>query len=191
MLCFNPKLLYLLSIYTLPKNTFLSVYTNIYKQDGRLRVNDQLIEVNNQMLVGKANIDAMETLRNAMQKESPVPGHIKLVVARRRALPVPDGPPHTLSPADTVDGVDEVGNNNLHSTFKPNNMQANTAPKPLLHRINNDTGKPDKLSPSSRTSKLLNMSSPTIHANRPETVLIEGENYQVQMVGQLTIFILM
>lgn len=54
-------------------------------QDGRLRVNDQLIAVNGESLLGKTNQDAMETLRKSMSTEGNKRGTIQLIVARRVA----------------------------------------------------------------------------------------------------------
>ncbi|KAJ8388141.1 hypothetical protein AAFF_G00146320 [Aldrovandia affinis] len=52
-------------------------------KDGRLRVNDQLIAVNGESLLGKTNQDAMETLRMSMSTEGNKRGMIQLIVARR------------------------------------------------------------------------------------------------------------
>ena len=43
-------------------------------RDGRLQHNDQLIDVNNNSLLGLSNADAMETLRRAMSQEVRVGG---------------------------------------------------------------------------------------------------------------------
>ena len=51
-------------------------------QDGRLRVNDQLIAVNGETLHGMTNQDAMETLRKSMSVEGNKRGMIQLIVAR-------------------------------------------------------------------------------------------------------------
>jgi len=55
------------------------------EQDGRLRVDDQLLEVNNTALLGLTNVDAMETLRQSMQKDNLVSNSISLVIARPRS----------------------------------------------------------------------------------------------------------
>ncbi|KAK7880651.1 hypothetical protein WMY93_032714, partial [Mugilogobius chulae] len=52
-------------------------------KDGRMRVNDQLIAVNGESLLGKTNQDAMETLRKSMSVEGNRRGMIQLIVARR------------------------------------------------------------------------------------------------------------
>merc|ERR1719291_248971 len=52
-------------------------------KDGRLKTNDQLVNINCVSLLGKANCDAMDTLRRAMHEEGPTPGVITLTVARR------------------------------------------------------------------------------------------------------------
>ncbi|XP_054286524.1 partitioning defective 3 homolog B isoform X3 [Macrosteles quadrilineatus] len=53
-------------------------------RDGRLRTNDQLLNVNGVSLLGLSNAAAMETLRKAMMRiDGPAPGCITLTVARR------------------------------------------------------------------------------------------------------------
>ncbi|XP_052348677.1 partitioning defective 3 homolog B-like isoform X5 [Oncorhynchus keta] len=51
-------------------------------KDGHLRVNDQLIAVNGESLLGKSNHEAMETLRRSMSMEGNLRGTIQLVVLR-------------------------------------------------------------------------------------------------------------
>ncbi|XP_055071402.2 partitioning defective 3 homolog B isoform X1 [Misgurnus anguillicaudatus] len=51
-------------------------------KDGRLRVNDQLIAVNGETLLGKSNHEAMETLRRSMSMEGNLRGMIQLVILR-------------------------------------------------------------------------------------------------------------
>lgn len=53
-------------------------------RDGRLKMNDQLLNVNGISLLGQSNAEAMETLRRAMlQTSSKYPGMITLSVARK------------------------------------------------------------------------------------------------------------
>jgi len=59
-------------------------------QDGRLRVDDRLLEVNGVSLLGQSNIDAMETLRYAMHSAGPDPGSISIAIARPTAAPAAD-----------------------------------------------------------------------------------------------------
>ncbi|XP_054864521.1 par-3 family cell polarity regulator beta a isoform X2 [Amphiprion ocellaris] len=66
-------------------------------KDGRLSVNDQLIAVNGESLLGRSNHTAMETLRSSMSSEGNARGTIQLVVLRmprqghqmRSASPLP------------------------------------------------------------------------------------------------------
>lgn len=51
-------------------------------QDGRLSVNDQLIAINGESLLGRSNHAAMETLRHSMSSEGNSRGTIQLVVLR-------------------------------------------------------------------------------------------------------------
>ncbi|XP_048665048.1 partitioning defective 3 homolog isoform X17 [Marmota marmota marmota] len=75
-------------------------------KDGRLRVNDQLIAVNGESLLGKTNQDAMETLRRSMSTEGNKRGMIQLIVARRiskcNELKSPGSPPGSELPIETV-----------------------------------------------------------------------------------------
>ncbi|XP_051871637.1 partitioning defective 3 homolog isoform X6 [Pristis pectinata] len=75
-------------------------------KDGRLNVNDQLIAVNSESLLGKTNQDAMETLRRSMSTEGNKRGMIQLIVARRIAkhneLETPGSPPGPELPIDAV-----------------------------------------------------------------------------------------
>ncbi|KAF7661632.1 hypothetical protein LDENG_00256140 [Lucifuga dentata] len=54
-------------------------------KDGRLHVNDQLIAINGESLLGKTNQDSMEMLRKSMSVEGNKRGMIQLIVARRVA----------------------------------------------------------------------------------------------------------
>ncbi|XP_078322047.1 partitioning defective 3 homolog isoform X2 [Crassostrea virginica] len=74
-------------------------------KDARLLVNDQLIEVNNEKLMGLSNTDAMEMLRRAMQLDGPIPGHIHLVVARKIGAPSPSPFTQEASPEAFVFGA--------------------------------------------------------------------------------------
>ncbi|KAM7339406.1 hypothetical protein ACRRTK_000021 [Alexandromys fortis] len=56
-------------------------------KDGRLRVNDQLVAVNGESLLGKSNHEAMETLRRSMSMEGNIRGMIQLVILRRPERP--------------------------------------------------------------------------------------------------------
>ena len=55
---------------------------NLSQQDGRLSVNDQMIAVNGESLLGRSNHAAMETLRHSMSLEGNARGTIQLVVLR-------------------------------------------------------------------------------------------------------------
>nr|CAB3264654.1 partitioning defective 3 homolog B-like [Phallusia mammillata] len=53
-------------------------------QDGRLKANDQLIQVNGRSLTGVTNHEAIDILRASMSTEGNVRGMIQMVVARRK-----------------------------------------------------------------------------------------------------------
>ncbi|XP_042535036.1 partitioning defective 3 homolog B isoform X2 [Dipodomys spectabilis] len=86
-------------------------------KDGRLRMNDQLIAVNGEALLGKSNHEAMETLRRSMSMEGNIRGMTQLVILRRPekqmeefaecgALPKPcfENCQNALSPSRRNDG---------------------------------------------------------------------------------------
>uniref|UniRef100_A0A8C2IWI7 Par-3 family cell polarity regulator alpha, b n=1 Tax=Cyprinus carpio TaxID=7962 RepID=A0A8C2IWI7_CYPCA len=111
-------------------------------KDGRLRVNDQLIAVNGESLVGKTNQDAMEMLRKSMSTEGNKRGMIQLIVARRinkllevkRSRCSPRGLERTLSPS-TEDHERRIshslyGIEGLDDNLRP---QANTNNRKMNH----------------------------------------------------------
>jgi len=51
-------------------------------------MNDQLIAVNGESLLGKSNHEAMETLRRSMSMEGNIRGMIQLVILRRPERPM-------------------------------------------------------------------------------------------------------
>ncbi|XP_028815552.1 partitioning defective 3 homolog isoform X2 [Denticeps clupeoides] len=74
-------------------------------KDGRLQVNDQLIAVNGESLLGKTNQEAMETLRKSMSVEGNKRGMIQLIVARRitgKNQEPPDSPPPSDVPVASL-----------------------------------------------------------------------------------------
>ncbi|XP_051943308.1 par-3 family cell polarity regulator alpha, b isoform X6 [Hippocampus zosterae] len=88
-------------------------------KDGRLHVNDQLIAVNSESLLGKTNQDAMETLRKSMSTEGNKRGMIQLIVARRvgkRSQEPPGGP---LGPQQSTNSLslDEHERRISHSLY--------------------------------------------------------------------------
>uniref|UniRef100_A0A672S8C3 Partitioning defective 3 homolog n=1 Tax=Sinocyclocheilus grahami TaxID=75366 RepID=A0A672S8C3_SINGR len=99
-------------------------------KDGRLRVNDQLIAVNGESLLGKTNQDAMEMLRKSMSTEGNKRGMIQLIVARRitkrlevkREDPSPDDHERRISHSlYGIEGLDD----NLRPQVNTNNRKMN------------------------------------------------------------------
>uniref|UniRef100_A0A3B3U338 Par-3 family cell polarity regulator alpha, b n=1 Tax=Poecilia latipinna TaxID=48699 RepID=A0A3B3U338_9TELE len=87
-------------------------------KDGRLRVNDQLIAVNGESLLGKTNQDAMETLRKSMSTEGNKRGMIQLIVARRVAKRNEDSPGNPLGSQQTVNtSLDDHERRISHSLY--------------------------------------------------------------------------
>ncbi|XP_061463903.1 partitioning defective 3 homolog B isoform X2 [Rhineura floridana] len=75
-------------------------------KDSRLRINDQLIAVNGESLLGKSNHEAMETLRRSMSMEGNIRGMIQLVILRRldRQTEVERTEPAVLFPKLELEG---------------------------------------------------------------------------------------
>nr|XP_023959798.1 partitioning defective 3 homolog B-like [Chrysemys picta bellii] len=73
-------------------------------KDGRLRINDQLIAVNGESLLGKSNHEAMETLRRSMSMEGNIRGMIQLVVLRRLDRQMQEHSDHVFFPKRALEG---------------------------------------------------------------------------------------
>ncbi|KAL4222826.1 Partitioning defective 3 [Mactra antiquata] len=88
------------------------IYGGAASKDGRLKVNDQLLEVNSTSLINHSNTEAMDLLRTAMQTEGPVPGCINIKVARRIGVTSPTHMnSHSFEDADWGTGEKELNNN--------------------------------------------------------------------------------
>ncbi|XP_029985286.1 partitioning defective 3 homolog, partial [Sphaeramia orbicularis] len=88
------------------------------RQDGRLRVNDQLIAVNGESLLGKTNQDAMETLRKSMSVEGNKRGMIQLIIARRVSKRTEDPPGSPMAPPQAMNtSLDDHERRISHSLY--------------------------------------------------------------------------
>lgn len=77
-------------------------------RDGRLKTNDQLLNVNGISLLGQSNADAMETLRKAMMHTGgKYPGMITLTVSRRIARPQSTADSFDISHSRSVSSTSE------------------------------------------------------------------------------------
>ncbi|XP_078727011.1 partitioning defective 3 homolog isoform X3 [Lampetra fluviatilis] len=96
------------------------IFGGAASKDGRLRVNDQLVAVNGQSLLGRTNSEAMEVLRRSMSTDGNVRGMIQIVVARRAvrfSQPiVPQGSSKAVSPGH-VDQTHSDYNSLLYHTI--------------------------------------------------------------------------
>ncbi|GFO24747.1 partitioning defective 3-like protein [Plakobranchus ocellatus] len=82
-------------------------------KDGRLKVNDQLLEVNGVKLEGQPNTVAMEALRTAMIEEGNGLGFITLTVLRR-ASGTPMSPDHAGDITDSIIQAGAAGHEDNH-----------------------------------------------------------------------------
>uniref|UniRef100_A0A2K5Z3E6 PDZ domain-containing protein n=1 Tax=Mandrillus leucophaeus TaxID=9568 RepID=A0A2K5Z3E6_MANLE len=113
-------------------------------KDGRLRVNDQLIAVNGESLLGKTNQDAMETLRRSMSTEGNKRGMIQLIVARRISkcseLKSPGSPPGPEQPVETA--LDDRERRISHSLYSGiEGLDESPSRNAALSRIMGESGK--------------------------------------------------
>ncbi|RUS71123.1 hypothetical protein EGW08_021114, partial [Elysia chlorotica] len=93
-------------------------------KDGRLKVNDQLLEVNDVKLEGQPNTAAMEALRTAMLEEGSGSGFITLTVLRRSSNSA-FSPGHHDDSSEVIsqsDGASVMGSQSFpsHHGFQPN-----------------------------------------------------------------------
>ncbi|XP_042672884.1 partitioning defective 3 homolog isoform X17 [Centrocercus urophasianus] len=134
-------------------------------KDGRLRVNDQLIAVNGESLLGKTNQDAMETLRRSMSTEGNKRGMIQLIVARRiskcNELESPGSPSGPELPIETL--LDDRERRISHSLYSGiEGLSESPARNAALSRI---MGKYQL--------------SPTVNMPQDDTVIIEDDRLSV------------
>nr|XP_025957400.1 partitioning defective 3 homolog isoform X8 [Dromaius novaehollandiae] len=134
-------------------------------KDGRLRVNDQLIAVNGESLLGKTNQDAMETLRRSMSTEGNKRGMIQLIVARRiskcNELESPGSPSGPELPIETI--LDDRERRISHS---------------LYSGIEGLSESPTRNAALSRIMGKYQL-SPTVNMPQDDTVIIEDDRLSV------------
>ncbi|XP_078281548.1 partitioning defective 3 homolog isoform X6 [Rhinoraja longicauda] len=148
-------------------------------KDGRLNVNDQLIAVNSESLLGKTNQDAMETLRRSMSTEGNLRGMIHLIVARRIAkhneLETPGSPSGPDLPIDAmmddrerrishslysgIEGLDESPTRNVGF----NRLMGNYQMSPTVNMTQDDIVIIEDDRPPGNHPRLSNPSSPVYH----------------------------
>ncbi|XP_078117662.1 partitioning defective 3 homolog B-like isoform X8 [Sander vitreus] len=93
-------------------------------KDGRLCVNDQMVAVNGESLLGRSNHVAMETLRRSMSQEGNVRGTIQLVVLRAQK------DQHGVSPNRSFDS-----SSGLSGLVGPVNGQTNGSHSPMVNNV--------------------------------------------------------
>ncbi|GFR65072.1 partitioning defective 3-like protein, partial [Elysia marginata] len=110
-------------------------------KDGRLRVNDQLLEVNNIKLEGQPNTAAMEALRTAMLEEGSGSGFITLTVLRRSSnSSFPPGQlddsPEAISPSDVagLTGSQSVSNHHGYQPHIQPSPRSDANMLPIVHQ---------------------------------------------------------
>lgn len=91
-------------------------------KDGRLHINDQLIAVNSESLLGRSNHDAMETLRHSMSTEGNVRGTIQLVVLRSLER----------FPTEENQEVIQTPSRNDSPVYQPNGNHTNSFTPPVM-----------------------------------------------------------
>ncbi|CAE1293693.1 PARD3 [Acanthosepion pharaonis] len=133
-------------------------------KDGRLNVNDQLIEINGDSLLGLTNHDAMETLRQAMRNIDTVNSHIRLVIARHQEC--------TDSPLPSLNSV-SISNHNSSCSDETESIENGQNDGNAIHNtsIGCQTASDSK-------SKNIGIQSLTVNPPEQETVLIEDDSYE-------------
>uniref|UniRef100_A0A4W5JXI6 Par-3 family cell polarity regulator n=1 Tax=Hucho hucho TaxID=62062 RepID=A0A4W5JXI6_9TELE len=128
-------------------------------KDGRLRVNDQLIAVNGESLLGTPNQDAMEMLRLSMSTEGNKRGMIQLIVARRVAKSNEEVPGSSrVQEQPLTDPLDDHERHISHSMFGTIEGMGDQPSMP-----------PSMMGP--RNYQL----SPTVNMPQDDTVMIEDD----------------
>uniref|UniRef100_A0A4W5JXR4 Par-3 family cell polarity regulator n=1 Tax=Hucho hucho TaxID=62062 RepID=A0A4W5JXR4_9TELE len=132
-------------------------------KDGRLRVNDQLIAVNGESLLGTPNQDAMEMLRLSMSTEGNKRGMIQLIVARRvaKSNEVMNAPFVLSSLCPLTDPLDDHERHISHSMFGTIEGMGDQPSMP-----------PSMMGPRMMGNYQL---SPTVNMPQDDTVMIEDD----------------
>uniref|UniRef100_A0A671MC41 Partitioning defective 3 homolog n=1 Tax=Sinocyclocheilus anshuiensis TaxID=1608454 RepID=A0A671MC41_9TELE len=134
-------------------------------KDGRLRVNDQLIAVNGESLLGKTNQDSMETLRKSMSTEGNKRGMIQLIVARRINK--------------RLEGESRCSPRGLERTLSPS---PDDHERRISHSLYGIEGLDNNLRPHANTNnRKMNhyQLSPTVNMPQDDTVIIEDDRPHV------------
>ena len=107
-------------------------------QDGRLQVDDQIIEVNGESLIGKSNTAAMGILRGAMQRNCVTKRYISLVVRCDHRSPGGDVQRHSSSLEEQ-----RISTSDAPSYLKPGYRQTldSGAPAVAMRTMNKGGGK--------------------------------------------------
>ncbi|PKU48057.1 hypothetical protein llap_1614 [Limosa lapponica baueri] len=121
-------------------------------KDGRLRVNDQLVAVNGESLLGKSNHEAMETLRRSMSMEGNIRGRIQLVVLRRLELQTEERSDQGAFQKSAFDGSHNFAaasrrNDSMIQTFVTCGAQERIKELPVSDRGNGENETPPPLPP--------------------------------------------
>uniref|UniRef100_A0AAZ3RDF8 PDZ domain-containing protein n=1 Tax=Oncorhynchus tshawytscha TaxID=74940 RepID=A0AAZ3RDF8_ONCTS len=136
-------------------------------KDGRLRVNDQLIAVNGESLLGTPNQDAMEMLRLSMSTEGNKRGMIQLIVARRVAKSNEEVPGSSrVEEQPLTDPLDDHERHISHSMFGTRESmddQPSMPPRNVM-MVPRMMGESPEL-----------LLSPTVNMPQDDTVMIEDD----------------
>ena len=139
-------------------------------KDGRLKTNDQLVNINGIALLGKANCDAMDTLRRAMHEEGPTPGVITLTVARRLVVGTQQEVAATVRDLVTSMLTSSAGN----ESYREYRISAN----------NNTTSSMDSSHNVEKPDTVKQFKSPTVLQVGGETIMIEQYADSVRKHGR-------
>ncbi|KAM8904452.1 par-3 family cell polarity regulator beta a isoform 3-T3 [Spinachia spinachia] len=109
-------------------------------KDGRLSVNDQLIAVNGESLLGRSNHAAMETLRRSMSYEGNARGTIQLVVLRLSRQQMGDGSAAANTMASKWSATHQPDNHETLSNQEPSGHNAYRGPSGASRSPNAQAG---------------------------------------------------
>lgn len=132
-------------------------------KDGRLSINDQLIAVNGESLLGRSNHTAMETLRRSMSSEGNMRGTIQLVVLRASRQGGSSNPASRTAA-------------NTNSNHQPNIKSGSSNQEPRSHNTNQRPSGPTRTAnPESAVNGAGH--SPAKNANSRSAPAVANGNY--------------
>ncbi|KAL1498257.1 hypothetical protein ABEB36_009084 [Hypothenemus hampei] len=126
-------------------------------EDGRLRIGDRLLQVNDEEMTGKSQSEAVAILRKV-----PAGSKVKIIVSRQEDVPINNGLPRVI-------GIEETDEREEPITSEPLNgnqdVPPNIPPLPQSHLLQNNRSVPEK--PVGSVAKIVSQFQEAVNSSNP------------------------